>query len=517
MLHYAASRGDCELLRQELSPRNVNELGPNRRVPLSYAAEHGHVDATNLLISANATIDAPDGLFQTPLSFAICNDHLPIVHVLIAAKANINLCEADMLSPLCLASEKRGRHHIALALIAAKAHVNHPTHTRHPLAIAASKGAIETVRLLLCVRADPNAEFMGSGYTALMFASQNGFHDVVNTLIQAKADIHKMTDTGRTALSLAASSGRADIINTLLTSDPSALSTSLTTHQANQPSHSNTRDITPENPLCLAVRCGHEDVASALLQHNAYVDTVDRSGWTSLMSAARLRYISMIKLLLNAGADANMGGGDSGLTPLGLAAEYSTSEAVKLLLDGKADVNACFDGENSALSRAIQVGNLDIVNTLLAAGADVKMVYWSKQTSLMMAMESRYRYTHYSREHLSTSCLAIIRVLVSAGADVDAKNSDGESPTLLAAGAGDNTVVEDLLRAGADVNAATLFGMTPLLAAAKRGHDNVVSTLLRYKCDIWSCTRQKTTALMLAAEGGHSRVIDVLVKGIVSE
>ena len=71
-----------------------------------------------------------------------------------------------------------------------------------------------------------------------------------------------------------------------------------------------------------------------------------------------------------------------------------------------------------------------------------------------------------------------MKVLIGAGADVNAVGRDGETP-LCAAARGEYTdIAKALIEAGADVNAAGRYGDTPLYAAARYGYTGTVKVLV---------------------------------------
>ena len=74
------------------------------------------------------------------------------------------------------------------------------------------------------------------------------------------------------------------------------------------------------------------------------------------------------------------------------------------------------------------------------------------------------------------ACLA---VLLDAGANVDAANSNGATPVYVASQEGHESCLALLIDAGADINKATdSRGATPLLAASEMGHEGNVARLI---------------------------------------
>jgi len=91
----------------------------------------------------------------------------------------------------------------------------------------------------------------------------------------------------------------------------------------------------------------------------------------------------------------------------------------------------------------------------------------------------RWREMHLSHE-AEVKLREVAEVLIAHGADVNAKNDDGLTPLLYAAGYGRLEVVEALLAHGAAVNAKDDKGLTPLHYAAEHGRLEVVDALLAH-------------------------------------
>ena len=106
----------------------------------------------------------------------------------------------------------------------------------------------------------------------------------------------------------------------------------------------------------------------------------------------------------------------------------------------------------------------------------------------------------------------LVDALLAAGADVDAVNRYGVMPLSLAAENGDAAVVGRLLRSGASPNGALPGGETILLTAARTGDVETVRRLIAAGADVDA--REETraqTALMWAAVHGNTAVITALV------
>lgn len=77
---------------------------------------------------------------------------------------------------------------------------------------------------------------------------------------------------------------------------------------------------------------------------------------------------------------------------------------------------------------------------------------------------------------------------------------------------GDLPAVEAGLRAGLDVNARDSYGQTPLMLASLHGHTAVVSVLIAHGADLDVTAKFGLSALMLAVVNGHEETARVLVR-----
>ena len=80
--------------------------------------------------------------------------------------------------------------------------------------------------------------------------------------------------------------------------------------------------------------------AESLIKSGANPNTQDNNGWTPLHEVAQRNHVDLLSLLLDAGANPNVPGGDDKYTPLHDAVEAGHVEIVKLLIERGADKNA---------------------------------------------------------------------------------------------------------------------------------------------------------------------------------
>ena len=107
--------------------------------------------------------------------------------------------------------------------------------------------------------------------------------------------------------------------------------------------------------------------------------------------------------------------------------------------------------------------------------------------------------------------LARVKALIAAGADANAKNTDGGTALMAASGKGHLEVVQALLAARADANARAGNGSTALTFATTLGHLGVVQALLAAKADANAKTDRAVTVLMLASDNGYREIVQAFL------
>ena len=73
------------------------------------------------------------------------------------------------------------------------------------------------------------------------------------------------------------------------------------------------------------------------MNDGANPNTQDHNGWTPLHEVAQRNHVGLLRLLLDAGANPNVPGGDDNYTPLHDAADAGHVEIIKLLIERGAD------------------------------------------------------------------------------------------------------------------------------------------------------------------------------------
>jgi ankyrin repeat protein len=294
----------------------------------------------------------------------------------------------------------------------------------YPLHIAASRGDVDMINILLEFNADKEARNR-KGKTPLHVAASNDMVGAVQRLLQWKADPNAHDDDGGTPLWYAAGHGTSP--------NSFALMTSLGADVIDQ-------------------RC-----ADALP--------------TALWAAAAKDQVDTAKALLAAGANANLF--DARRSTLLHHADWSAAAALTpFLLAHGADPTA-LDGEGKQpLHRAAEVGKLGIVEALVNV-VDVDVRAADGSTALMHAAESGN----------ARVCKFLVE---TGGADWALCDEDGNDAFYVACANGHLSCASYLLgvaKGDRDVSGGNFVGNTPLHAAARWREVVIVTWLLDLGAD----------------------------------
>ena len=201
---------------------------------------------------------------------------------------------------------------------------------------------------------------------------------------------------------------------------------------------------------------------------------------------------------------------EEGLAPLLYAAYHGDTATVHALLDAGEDADEQPDRRGwTALTRAVDGGHREIVDTLLRAGADVNHRAGNGNTPLMRA-------AMYGRTEIA-------RALLEAGADPHAEDISGATALMYASARGSPEIVRMLIGEGVEVDAERLLGETALTEAVENGHPEIVRLLIAAGADVNHRTHNGATPLAIAGElserfgGSYGEVVELLVEAGAGE
>lgn len=249
----------------------------------------------------------------------------------------------------------------------------------------------------------------------------------------------------------------------------------------------------------------------SLVRSNSASNRILRSSEGMVYIAASYSHFDILKILLEAGADPNIRGGDYGTALQAACCLPHGDAAVEILLENGArtDVRGIF---GYPLHAACAFGNLRMVEKLIEAGADVnrlgKLFILSPfgRSALSLSPDERYSYP------LLQACLSqreqedVVKVLLKSGANVD-MHTNGEVTALVAAiKAGKLGIVKILLDTDNNVNMSVGSFGSPLVAACTEGSLEMTKLLVEAGADLNTTDLVGHSALLMTAAHRESQL-----------
>jgi ankyrin repeat protein len=290
------------------------------------------------------------------------------------------------------------------------------------------------------------------------------------------------------------------------------------------------------SPVADAARLQDRAAIRTMLKQKGDVNAPQPDGATALHWATHWDDLETVELLLSAGATVNAKN-DYGVTPLSLASENANLAVVQRLIKAGANVNAATSTGETPLMTAVRAGSVPVITALIKAGADVNAkgggrdqsaLHWAtaqKQHEIMKVLidakadlnprtELRPEFVSFSRGNPQGGRLTGIadHTLESDGSRPGLRwiNKGGLTPLLFAARDGDLEGVKMLVAAGANLNATTGIGETALMLAARNDHTATALYLLDKGADP-NIVEAGHTALHFAVARKNAELVTALI------
>lgn len=434
---------------------NIN-VSTNDTSLFACAAGEGFVDCVKYLLDCGVDVSGANG--NRALYLALENAHAEVVRLLLDNGIKQLSNEKTEQTPLSLALHHADNEEIVRLLLE---HGEDPdcrfANGRTPLMAAAYMGCAATVKTLLSYEAAVDLEMSRdkgtemSGWTALIFALNNGSDEVVRLLGEAHADVNHVFYNGSTPVHRA-----------------------LTSH-----------------------------TLETLMEFRPLVDVADDNGNTPLHLIGSITSLHYVQLLVHAGAPLDIQNND-GYTPLGVALFEGAADIAAYLIEQRANVNIASQTYGAPLHLACQYSQIENVKQLVRAGADIDLaVSGNPGTPLQAAL---------LRRHSMNEILPIVHYLIEeAGADVNRAGGTYGTALAVAALRGSSETVSYLLDHGASHGLVDGMGRLPLHLATMNGLVHL-KLIHGAGADIHARDYTGRSVLHWAAQGGHIDVLNHVIK-----
>jgi uncharacterized protein len=431
-----AARVDTQLARKLLlaTPRpNVNEVSSDGTSALQWAVYHNDEMLVDALLSAGANANSQNDYGSSPMSEAATMGNVHVLQALLKHGADVESANADGQTALMILAQTSNVE-AAKLLLKHGANVNAREKWREqtPLMWAAAEAQPQMVKLLISYGADVNARSLvnewprqvtaeprmqarpSGGFTPLLYAARKGCAECVRYLLKGGADINLADPDGVTPLVMATINFSYDAAAVLISKGADV----------------NRWDYWGRSPLYSAVDG----------------NTLPTGGRADRPSLDKTTALQVIEMLLKAGANPNL--------QLKLFPPYRSLRDDRGA-DGMLTIGA------TPLLRAAKAGDISAMKLLLAYGANLELPNVTGITPLLAAagigsspLDTRGRYK------TEAQAVEVAELLIAKGADMQARDRNGQTALHGAAKWGWNDLVKTLANHNVDLLAKDVQGRT---------------------------------------------------------
>jgi ankyrin repeat protein len=442
---------------------DANEVSEDGTTAIHWAAYHDDLDLARALVAAGANVDVVNEYGSTPLAEAAAVGNPAMISLLLAAGADVTRTNADGQTALMIVS-RTNKLEAAALLIEAGADVNRAETWRGqtPLMWAAAQSQPGMIGLLMANGAEPDVRSKANhwrqvsaetrrmyrptgGLTPLLFAAREGCANCVEALLDGGADPDFVNPKNVTALFLAIDNSHMDAARVLIEAGANVNKwdwwgrTALfaAVDQNRIPAGGRADRRTPDQTLPL-------EIIELLLAHGAnpdlqlkmsppYRSIVDdrgcdsmlTTGMTPLLLAAKTFDVAAMRPLLDAGANFNLPNQD-GVLPIMAAAGLGSSSC---------DPRGYGGGIPHYETADVQQASIAALKLLIDAGADV-----NAQGPVVTSASGRAGGRRAGQTALHGAVTwgwsDVIRFLVDQGARIDLPDANGRTAYDTAVGGG---------------------------------------------------------------------------------
>lgn len=325
-----------------------------------------------------------------------------------------------------------------------------------PIHAAINSDALNTAELLLKHGADVNDQNYVGKRTPLQRAANAGKTKAVKWLLDHGADVNRPDFQGQTAISIGAN---AEILNMLL-------------------DHGATLPPPKEIPKITQGACwsGNLEVLKFLISRKI---NPDFDACYAALASMPSPNQDLLKWLTGRAKIKNIKVGNESM--LHVAVEKNSLDIAKLLIASGADVNIRGDFDRPPLDGAIlrinyptqKTYHKEMIALLASHGADLNIKYRGAKGTMLHVLADAPNIQSSPSKYWEAYCqkqAEAAELLISYGADVNARDENGNTPLNTAAITNNILMIKTLISHGADPKAANNVGQTPLYNSIAIGH-----------------------------------------------
>jgi ankyrin repeat protein len=396
---------------------DVNAVQVDGTTALHWAAYNEDAETVALLLRAKANVNAMNHYGVPPVAVACTSGSAAIVKLLLEAGADANATMKGGETVLMLASRSGNVETVKALLARGAKHDARERHGQTALMWAAAEGNTAVVRTLIEAGADIKAT-LESGFTPYFLAVREGRLDTVRAFLAAGIDVNatvprpdnaprstagsyiRPVDRGTSALLLAVQNGHFELAIALVDAgaDPNDVRSGFTAlHTISWVRKPDSSDNSDPAPAAGAGRLTSLEFVREIVKRGANVNfrlakgaprqpntssRIESDGATPFLFAADRSDVPLMRLLVELGANPLLPNFNN-TTPLMAAAGLGTTEpleeageeneaveAVNMLLDLGADINAVNNDGDTAMHGAAYNIYPRVVELLAQRGAD---------------------------------------------------------------------------------------------------------------------------------------------------
>jgi ankyrin repeat protein len=398
----------------------IEKTGKKARELLRYALNKEYIEIADLLISSGIDVNLRDDNNRSIFYWEALDGHEKGARLLLSKGFELESLNAEDLNYLLSRAVKDWHVGILKVLVEIGADINFKTEEDESLLeIACQRDYPYFAELLISKGADVNQRNK-EGKTPLLIALEKKHDRLIALLILHGADIYINKDFHRTILRDAVSEGWSNVIIALSTIG----------YDLNIDISDNNVSKYTFTALTRASRWGKINVVKALISCGANVNAKGLDGtplyWA--IEGTKKDDFEIAEILMSAGADVNLDSYDTKRTPLMEAAQSGYIKIVEFLLSNRANVNAVDYNGNTPLHHLSNMTEEEIITEqFVIETKDDYHIRIAPGGAAVFNQRLNERLIGYERG-TNGNKISIANLLIKNGADINARNNDGESP-----------------------------------------------------------------------------------------